>query len=636
MHIVGLRMTNWSRFRGTVELDLGPGAYAIVAEWDGDAERSNWAGKSSLVRAIFFALTGHHPWRLEDDWITEDEPDGGVDLELSDGTFITRTRVRGSSTKLRVVAPQPDGSEREAHGDEAQALIVERLGFDRVDSAATWWVEQGSMARLVSGDSSELTQAMVSWLGLEKLADAHAHNNKRWKEIAREHARLSTRAEDLKIRIEAQGVDDLAECEAEVARLEVAVDELGGAAAIGRWNDRRRDEEAHARWKRLKENRAEQLKVEPRKVSADSQAAQRVAVQGLAEKRAIASKELDGKRALARGEFDGRCPVGGVACPIKDKLNADSAQNRKLAREADAAFKLATASHEEGLRELRKCDAMEREHDAWRQALAAIDRRIEEEAPAARRFVDGIEPPDPADVQSAIAALESARSKAKAHSAAVEQAVRMREELAPMEAEILRLSKEIVARREAAAILGRNGAPRVLAERALAELEAGANAALARCGIDLSMEVRWAREGKKLSSTCYTCGAALPASQKVKACPECGAERGPQLDERLHVACSASSGGALDLVGSVLQLSAARWLRARRGSDWAVAVLDEPLGQIDRHNRRALAGKLAGALGEELGLEQAFLISHDPATLDAMPGRIVVRATVRGSTAVVE
>ncbi len=54
-HVALIELTNWYRFR-SVRLALGPRAYAVEAEADGDPERSNWIGKSALAEAIGFAL----------------------------------------------------------------------------------------------------------------------------------------------------------------------------------------------------------------------------------------------------------------------------------------------------------------------------------------------------------------------------------------------------------------------------------------------------------------------------------------------------------------------------------------------------------------------------------------------------
>ena len=70
----------------------------------------------------------------------------------------------------------------------------------------------------------------------------------------------------------------------------------------------------------------------------------------------------------------------------------------------------------------------------------------------------------------------------------------------------------------------------------------------------------------------------------MKACERCGAERGRKLDQKMRLDLSDVSGGAEDLGGVFFQLAAARWLRDWRQSNWAIFLIDEPFGALDRAN----------------------------------------------------
>lgn len=60
-------------------------------------------------------------------------------------------------------------------------------------------------------------------------------------------------------------------------------------------------------------------------------------------------------------------------------------------------------------------------------------------------------------------------------------------------------------------------------------------------------------------------------------------------------------------------------------------VLDEVFGALDKTHRSAVASHLVTMLRGRHGFEQAFVISHERGTLDAMPARIIVRAGPQGS-----
>ena len=128
---------------------------------------------------------------------------------------------------------------------------------------------------------------------------------------------------------------------------------------------------------------------------------------------------------------------------------------------------------------------------------------------------------------------------------------------------------------------------------------------------------------------CDKCGAVYPASQKIKRCERCGADRGPKLVEKLEIELSDRSGAAEDLAGIALQLSAASWLRTQRGSQWSQAFIDEPFGALDVHGARALSTHLATMLGGQFA--SVLVVTHDRNISDALPGRIEIIAGKAGS-----
>ncbi len=183
---------------------------------------------------------------------------------------------------------------------------------------------------------------------------------------------------------------------------------------------------------------------------------------------------------------------------------------------------------------------------------------------------------------------------------------------------------KLATQREAKAILGKNGAQRRVAERALHQIEHSANTMLRACGVGLSVGLQWSREGTGLEKACSACGHPFPQSAKAKECERCSTSRGPNLVHRLDVALSDQSGGAEDFCGMALQLSAAKWLREDRHSGWSTALIDEPFQALDRCLRRELSKFLVTALGRDYGITQAFLISHSPDTVEQCPGKIEV------------
>jgi len=646
VRVTSVRLFNWMRFSGVQEVALDATVYAVTAQFEHDDRRSNWAGKTSLLEAIRFALYGVHRAAREDDWISHGEASGYVEVTLSDGTLVRRERRRGSATRLLVQNPKADES---AHGDDAQRVLVERVGLTREDFDATCWMAQKQLARLVTARPAERFEVVSGWVGLGPLQ--RCEDRARAKLAAASTAMTlldaqATAAESVLVdECGRLGLPAGSGADAVVGSLEALV--AVQAALAGEAGGKVQAATATLTRAHLAARRA-QAAAETDAVAADLtrmrtefEALPPVvpgAASALADARAAmqaAGGEAKQKGALARGEFDGRCPVGNITCPATDALNAQRRENA-------TAHKRALALYDD------KCQAESAARLEADSARAADERRTallaKREVLRGRLAVLRAEQAEQAEDAPSVGEAERALGAATLdHSNATYRASATRDALTRVEqarARIAATRDAVVTAREDAAVLraavrlfGRQGAQQRIAEAALADIESGANALLREASIDLSVTVRWAREGQGLATSCDSCGAAHPASQRVKRCERCGAERGPKLVERLDVDLSDRSGAAEDLAGAALQLAASSWLRAERGVQWGTAFIDEPFGALDEANRKAFAAHLTAMLRGRFGFEQAFVVAHSPDVLDAMPGRVTVMADEYGSRA---
>jgi hypothetical protein len=275
--------------------------------------------------------------------------------------------------------------------------------------------------------------------------------------------------------------------------------------------------------------------------------------------------------------------VNGCDCPIKDSINADNATARRRFDESKAVLSAA----ESKLREARAAEAEARRLRAARNALVEADRILKQ-------------------YDATLASIE--RHRAALHA----------------------LQPDVVAHREALVLLGPAGLQRRLARGALDAMEDRANEAFDTCGIDLAVTFEWERPTQQPNDACDVCGLAFPKSAKVKTCGECGAARGPKMEQKLRCVVDPKSGGADDLGGLAGRLGVAAWLRNQRGSSWGVLCLDEPIAALDAYNRTALMRRLQ-QLAAAAGFEQVFIVAHDRASLDALPNRILITGTPGGS-----
>jgi DNA repair exonuclease SbcCD ATPase subunit len=373
----------------------------------------------------------------------------------------------------------------------------------------------------------------------------------------------------------------------------------------------------------------------PKALVAREEMAMRVAAEADVAAQQTAKAAIERAR-LASGKFDGRCPVTCEACPVADEVKESLVSSGKLvaaAEETERTARIAARTARAALADLsgqvRGARDLKAKLDALKVRAESLRRRRDETR------VEGAICAD--DLQSL---QEGAREGWRELTKAEENVARalaviddVRGYLARAEAtrrEVESLESDVTLHRLAAHVLGRSGAQRVIAETGLRQIERLGRDVLADAGLDLSMTVQWAREGRDLASHCAACGTPFGRSRKVRSCGSCGDPRGPNLIDDLRVVPSSSSGAADDLVGIAFKLAAATWRRLH-GAGLSVAYLDEPLAFVDESNKRAFAGHLVHMLSSRFGFVQTFVTAHDRAILDALPCRIVIEADDQGS-----
>lgn len=627
-YVTELTLHNWGPFKGTHTLQLTDTVYAVVAQHEADTDRSNWIGKTWFLSSMLFALTGIKPesCKVEDGLITHDEPEMYVELKANDGTRIKRSRKRTRSTQLEVWFPGQKVQKQAA----AQANLYLAMGLDDVDLLATSFVRQKAIARLILADPIDRTKIVNGWMELEPLQRAEE-----W--LRKQHNQLMDQLRQLAPGDAPEG--DL--------------DELRGLLEDAVFNRDQATEDRDSLQTRLAETSQWQqhskqaaefstVRDEGRALRAEVDAWQAPDLQGLehTSTEAIAAKARAMDRQhelqqLKQGDWDGSCPLTCEACPEEATVRAVGASMELELNEAeivlDEADSAAQAAQQAHAAASADCQAQQQRE----RRLVQLRTRAQQLAPSVEYIQEHGEPGEQADQAQELRELNAevveytqevatlqARIAAHEKHAQAAQAAAERSEA---------LEGDLRTHREALAIVGRQGAQREVAERALAKIQRGANTRLQGAGIDLTVEVMWAREGRGLASHCDACGAAHPKSLKVKTCQICGATRGPKLVEKLDIKPSDRSGAADDIAGLVFQLSASAWLRGKRSASWSSTCIDEPFASLDKANSRALGTHLHALIRGNQDFDQGFLVAHDSQAMDSLPARIQIYGSAEGA-----
>jgi DNA repair exonuclease SbcCD ATPase subunit len=644
--IARIRLRNFKIFYGETVLDLAPQAYGIFARDASDPDRSNFLGKSTLLHAVDLALTGRLPYDCQRkvDWISRGEDEGSVEVLFSNGAGVRRELSLKGSERITFSHPGRDNAIQE----EAEKRVDELLGLSRED-APTWCFRQGEMSELLKMDPAPRLQLFSDWIRLGRLeecqglaAAARGEIRKKLDERKRALDQLEfARVENLRaVSLAPDGPDQvvdldaiIAEAEAELALLlpkKRAADEA--AAVASERASLERDAADYDRTVTEGMSVAQRLR---EMATADEQAnhlaeGQKEEIEAHAE----VSKAADAWQAasaVTAGYFSGTCPVVSSPCPSAAFVKAEALTKKTLVDDAKARLDEWKAVLE-GARDrtvLARIKVAERTRaEQQLESLRATARRLKErrdryESLRALPPVPIAEQSDAITIARAESRLTLLRRAREANATFTARCQEVRAEVAALEA-----TAEIP---EAAALVFER-ARKQIAEEVLAEVEQNGNDVLATLGIDATVAVRWGREGDGLADACGSCGAAFPASRRVKVCARCGAERGPKVVERLEIVPSRRSGAADDFAGFAVALGASRWLREERGSAWGTTLLDEPVAQVDRAYRRSFASKLPEVLRMS-GFGQALVTAHHPDVLETLPGKILVESQGGRSTA---
>lgn len=155
MIIKTLYLTNFKRHK-SAEFHFEPGSNMIVG--------NNYAGKSTLIQAIFIALFGNSTVTANvKELPTVGATDFKIELTLSNGYQIMRTSRDSSVTK-------PDETVPFVRGHTAvNAAVAELVGLDKDTFMKVFASEQGQPQQLLAMEGAQLQRFVESITGMDKL-----------------------------------------------------------------------------------------------------------------------------------------------------------------------------------------------------------------------------------------------------------------------------------------------------------------------------------------------------------------------------------------------------------------------------------------------------------------------------------
>lgn len=645
MYVKHVRILNWMAYAGLHDIGpLPPGPIAVVGRYEENTRRSNWSGKTAFLEAIRFALTGAHRKRLDDSLIHGVGDRMEVEVVMSTGLLVRRTRPRRGPTVLCVI-----DEEHTFERDAAETHLAEVLRLPVEDFDQTSWFGQGDVQALCAKTSGVRREVFARWLELDlwERMGATAGREAREARAVLENARRATLGDAPRdvavIRADLLALDErIAGLNSERTAVDGRLSKLGILTTIAT-----RSHDLEAATQALRGIRTQLAALPPVADAAATDAAREAWGRERAALSA-AEREIAEVRALLGGNFDGQCPVTCEACPVAGEVSGKRASfvergrlagiRRDEARAGTVTEHAIITTAEGHARE--RASLVGRFTDATTRVRAARA-QLDEITKAAE--ADGItnEPGLVDNLRVSRSLLDTKLGEARQELGRGQEELRYAGTYAARsvarEEEIAKAERGARVAQLVARGLGGSGIAAKIAAASLSGLEARANALLA--GQGLSFVLTWERELSDPAPACAECGHVYEKRTRARECPSCGALRSRKKSDEVDVLVDdgsgeiedvrTKSGGAKVLVASAIRLAGGMMLRERRGSPLEVAFIDEPFGELDGENRDALARTFSGLLSS-VGLEQAFVVSHDAQLLSGLPARVVV--TREGST----
>ncbi len=630
-------------YRGHTELQLEAKSYGLIARRKDNIDSSNWNGKSAILEAIHFALTGALNSDRRggvDGWITEGESIGGVEIELDNGAVIRRARE--GTTRIEL-----DFEDRHLSKEEAQSKIDSMIGLSSEEFLSTFYFKQRAMSRLVLAEPGERMTLVRQWFNLEPLERAESFLRRQLSDMTETYNKGRSRLSIFKERLlefnieqpswvvslsDEQLMDEETSTDKTLAELIQMRSELAseiekaseinkGISALGIYSD------IVKRGTRLAEEMSqvdiEAMRTHEAKFSNDVQEAIASFV--------VADRQSNSDKQLVKSGFSGLCPVMGAPCFVPDQV-------RSACQAWEGKFAESQKIRDRTLIDRDAIVALDRVN---RNKLAQVEHKraelIKLRSDALKMKPAGDLPDELIDIGDLLSKQKQINQVIIDHTVSLKSIREYRREKVRIKADIARTTNEIEAlykkieiSKAAIDVLGRNGVQRRIAEQCLNEITFDANDILSESGVDLKVDLTWTREGSGLAKTCDRCGNAYPTSARIKDCSRCGASRGANIIHSLEIGLSDRSGAAEDLAGIAIQLSVSKYIRGVRGSDWGTMLIDEPFGALDRNNRRSLTRALQSMMSS-FGVEQSFIVSHSDDTR-VFPGTILIERDGKEST----
>lgn len=670
MRITYLKIENFGPFvKEYIELE-DKDIIGIIAEWLANPGKSNRSGKSFLIEAIWYCLTGKSRADKEVELIH-----AGADAMLVELGLVNRKKEKFKIRRGRTL--KGEGlleADWVTKKKEAQEEINKLIGSTPDEFELTNFFQQGDINKFMDLKPAEKKEYLMDWL-----------KNNHWSVLATKASKdLSDKEKELadaKSKLDALSseIEDKEQLEKNVKRIKKEIkqqneklaelivkrDKLKKSQAVDvddvkKLKEEKADIEAELeKAKRAKEkvkSISENIKfagIAIHKLEKKKRNFKSGSIKKLSESRAKCMKDIERIQELidtAEEHFCGTCPILNEGC---DRIKKDPAKVKGWKRELselETRLNKINSDIEDAESASEVEDTIKQAQDELShlqtkleaaQTLQGDLKRLTAKYEAVRgKIAKALDPELRAKLQKyndkisqLQSGLDDANNNLGQYQSKIERLNKLQAKVEGLRETISSLERQVGDLRYLVVMFGKNGIPSQEIENAFSEIADEINFVLDQLGTSMQVEFKADRELGQWEDACHECGFRYPKGYKSKQCKECGADRLKKRKDELNLAVNDNgkeqnfkleSGGGKTFVSIAVRIALSRLKQRQNGSEFNVLFLDEIDSALDDVARENVMKLITTTLVRKFGIEQVFWVSHSKKISESVPHTLKV------------
>lgn len=666
MRIQYVKIKNLGPFR-KVNLDLhDKDVIGVQARWKGNSRKSNQSGKSFLMEAIKWCLTGDSRAEKDIELIHHGEDAGEVIVCLTDGEKSHVIR-RGKTIKNESVLEV--GSQEKSK--EAQETINKLIGFLPNEFDMTAYFEQEEINSFMKLTPAKKKEYIMRWLENHYWETPYTNAKrdldaltKTLQELKNNQAYLEDEYESMSHTIESDIEEKekmLSKVKEELVKLEKKLKKLEKSLKNDSIEDLEEKLEEAIKSKKMLERSLESYESTKAEIDENLKKIRKIKLikpkyeeSELYEKMANTRQkiqDLKNKLSSAR-ELTGRCPLLGEDCDrvktspkkVKEWTDHKAKLEEQLEDDSDVIIDIKNYkdAKEKRKRLQDKVETLNKQLEKF--DLAGVKSSIKElkgVISETEKKIEALQSNNSdkliTDYQDSIdehkTELENIVSDISRLRAKQERRNKLQEEIKDISQKVRKLALKVDDLKYVVFTFSKNGIPSQEIENAFTEVQNEINFVLDQFGTSMEIIFSADRELNDWEKACVSCGFIFPKGYKKSDCQECGTPRAKKRKDELQLKVMKGgkeygfymeSGGGKTILSLAIRVALTRLKLRKTGSEFKVLFMDEVDAPFDEENRDKFIQLVNNVLIKKLGFEQVLWVSHSKIISDAIPHTLLI------------